>query len=102
MDALLALIALGAAAALWLAGLRARERAVQIARERCRRSGLQLLDDTVVLAALRPARRTGRLCWRRRYDFEFTDTGELRRRGRMVLVGLELEELTLEPHRLPP
>lgn len=85
---LLGLILLAGGAWLWLDGLKARDAGIAAARAACNGEGLQLLDDTVSLASLRLARSDdGRLMLRRAYDFEYSDTGDNRRRGSVVLLG---------------
>jgi hypothetical protein len=86
---------------LWSDSMRARERAVEAGRSACRRYGLQLLDDTVAIAGLRLARdRDGRLALERRYVFEFSETGDNRRNGALVLIGSELRDIQLEPYTI--
>jgi hypothetical protein len=98
---LAALAAVLGAVALWADSLRARERAVAAGREACRRYGVQLLDDTVAFVRLRLARDDeGRLRLRRTYAFEFSETGDNRRHGAIVMLGAQLEDLQLEPYRL--
>jgi uncharacterized protein DUF3301 len=98
---LAALALLGAALALWVDSLRARERAVAAGRDACARYGVQLLDETVAFARLRLARdESGRVRLRRTYVFEFTETGDNRRQGAIVMLGARLEDLRLEPYRL--
>ncbi|MCX7961425.1 MAG: DUF3301 domain-containing protein [Burkholderiales bacterium] len=93
-----ALVALAAGALFWADSLRARERALAAGRRACERRGLQLLDDTVAFAALRLARdEDGRVRFERVYTFEFSDDGDNRRRGAIVLVGERVAELRLEP-----
>jgi hypothetical protein len=78
----------GAVAWLWLDSLKAREAAVSAAREACAHEGLLLLDDTVAIAALKLARDAdGHLKLQRAYDFEYSDTGNNRRTGSVVLLG---------------
>lgn len=85
---LLGLIVLAGGAWLWLDGLRARDGGIAAARAACHAEGLQLLDDTVSLSGLRLARdEGGRLMLRRVYDFEYSDTGDNRRNGSVVLLG---------------
>lgn len=85
----------------WIDSLRARERALAAGRSACERYGLQLLDETVQFARLRLARDgEGRLRLRRTYRFEFSDTGDNRRHGAIVMLGGELQDLQLEPYRL--
>lgn len=98
----LALALLAAAAWLWIDSLRARERAVRAGRAACERHGLQFLDDTVSISALRLARDDeGRLRVARTYTFEFSDTGNNRLRGTVLMRGTELQDLQLEPYPLP-
>lgn len=73
---------------LWLDGLKARDAAIAAARKACRADGLQLLDDTVSITRLKPARDDdGRLLLQRVYTFEYSDTGDNRRRGSVTLLG---------------
>lgn len=96
-----ALLGLGLAVLFALDSLRARERAVRAGREACQRYGLQFLDDTVSFARLRFARdEEGRLKMLRTYTFEFTETGNTRRHGAIVMLGQELRDLQLEPYRV--
>ncbi len=90
-----------AAAWLWIDSLRAREHAVAAGRAACKRYNVQLLDETVAFARLRLARDDeGRLRLRRTYTFEFSDTGNNRRHGAIVMLGARLEDLQLEPYPL--
>jgi len=90
-----------AVAYLWVDSLRAREHALAAGRAACARYGLQFLDDTVAFARLRLGRdEGGRLRLRRTYVFEFSDTGDNRRQGAIVMLGAQLEDLQLEPYRL--
>ena len=85
----------------WIDSLRARERALAAGRSACARYGVQLLDETVQFARLRLARDDeGRICLRRTYTFEFSDTGNNRRYGAIVMLGGALQDLQLEPYQL--
>ena len=93
----IAFIAVGAL--LWADSLRARERAVKAGRSACARYELQFLDDTVSFARLRLARdEEGQLKIARTYTFEFSDTGNNRRHGAIVMLGGEMQDLHLEPY----
>lgn len=84
---------------LWVDSLRARERAVQAGRSACKRYDLQFLDDTVSFARLRLARdEDGQLKIARTYTFEFSDTGNNRRQGAIVMLGARVQDLHLEPY----
>jgi hypothetical protein len=90
-----------AGAYLWVDSLRAREHAVAAGRAACKRYDVQLLDETVSFTRLRIARDDeGRLRLRRTYTFEFSDTGNNRRNGAIVMLGARLEDLQLEPYPL--
>ena len=79
---------LGAIAWFWLDSLKAREAAIRAAREVCAAEGLQLLDYTVAISGLKPARdKDGRLRLQRAYDFEYSDTGNNRLKGSVVMRG---------------
>ncbi len=96
-----AIVVIVAGALFWIDSLRARERALAAGRSACERYGLQLLDETVQFAKLRLARdEAGRLRLRRSYSFEFSDTGDNRRHGAIVMLGGELQDLQLEPYQL--
>lgn len=84
----LALLAAAAAAGLLWTSLQAREAANAAMRAACRAEGLLFLDDTVALQSMRPARDgDGRVALRRVYGFEYSDTGDNRRRGSVTLLG---------------
>ena len=83
----------------WVDSLRARERALAAGRAACERNGLQLLDETVSGAGLRLARNEdGELRIRRVFVFEFSDNGSNRRRGSVVVLGAQVQDLYLEPY----
>ena len=77
----------------WLAVVRPgfRPAAIRAAREVCAAEGLLLLDDTVAISGLKLARdEGGRLTLQRAYDFEYSDTGNNRLKGSLVLRGRRL------------
>lgn len=81
----------------WRDSLGAREQARAASARACQQSGVQLLDDTVALERLWWRRdRDGRLKLERLYLFEFTDTGQRRRIGSVLLVGWRVEVLHME------
>lgn len=96
-----AIVLIAVGALLWADSLRARERAVKAGRSACERHDLQFLDDTVAFARLRLARdEEGQLRIARTYTFEFSDTGNNRRHGAIVMLGGEIRDLQLEPYRM--
>ena len=97
-----ALILLLAGTAFWVDSLRAREAALVAGRAACERYDLLLLDDTVAVTRLRLARNEeGRLRVARAYGFEFSDTGNNRRRGSISLLGSRAEDISFEPYETP-
>ena len=95
-----ALFLIIAGALLWADSLRARERAVRAGRSACERYQLQFLDETVAFTRLRLARDDeGQVKIKRTYTFEFSDTGNNRRHGAIVMLGAEVADMHLEPYR---
>jgi hypothetical protein len=85
---LLVLALMGAAIWLWFDSLKAREIGVRAAAKACAEEGLQLLDETVAIRSLRPARDDdGQLKLRRIYAFEYSDNGDNRRPGSVTMLG---------------
>src|SRR5262245_58712938 len=95
-----AIILIVGGALLWADSLRARERAVQAGRPGCGRDYVQFLDDTVAFARMRLAPdEEGQLKISRTCAFQFTETGNNRRQGAIVMLGHQLLDLQLEPYR---
>jgi len=83
---------------LWLDSLKAREACLRESRAACAAEGLLLLDDTVAVNSVRPARDDeGRLRLKRVYTFEYSDTGNNRRTGAVTLVGDRVVTFYLGP-----
>lgn len=80
--------------------LEARERANAAIRPACAAEGLLFLDDTVALESIWPARDAeGRLRLRRVFGFEYSDTGNNRRKGSVTLLGNEVGAIVVAvPH----
>ncbi|MEZ5613917.1 MAG: DUF3301 domain-containing protein [Rhodocyclaceae bacterium] len=99
---LFGLLVLAGGAWLWLDSLKARDIGIAAARSACESEGLQLLDDTVASAGMRPERNEeGRLLLRRVYAFEYSDTGDNRRRGSVVMLGHRVLVLHVGPRPAP-
>lgn len=81
---------------LWYDSLNVREIAVRAAREACQAENLLFLDDTVGIASLKLARNAdGRVQLQRAYDFEFSDTGDNRLKGSIVMMGSHVALLNI-------
>ena len=82
------LIAVALLAWLWFDSFKAREIGIHAAKAICKADDLQLLDYTVSIASLKPARNEdGQLVVGRVYNFEYSDTGDNRRCGTVVMLG---------------
>lgn len=85
----------------WWASQKVKEVALNAARKSCKEMSLQLLDESVGLRALWLKRDdNGQLRLWRRYVFEFSSTGEDRYLGKVIMLGLRITQIELEPHRL--
>ncbi len=93
---ILGALAIGLVVAIWMAGLRAREQALQLARMACRRAEVQLLDQTVALDRVRPHWGENGLVLRRTYRFEFSSAEGGRRDGTLTLLGRRPEQVWLD------
>ena len=97
----LALLLIVAAVLLWADSLKARERAIRAGRSACERYQLQFLDETVAFTRMRLARdEEGQVKISRTYTFEFSDTGNNRRHGAIVMLGADVADMHLEPYRV--
>ena len=83
---------------LWVDSMRAREAALDAGRRACEAESVQFLDWTVAVATIRIARAAdGRIRLRRVYNFEFSDTGNNRLKGSIMLLGTQLLSVHLSP-----
>jgi hypothetical protein len=85
---LVLMICAALALAWWSAARAAAERAEELGREACSSAGVQLLDQTVHASGLRLRRgEDGRLGFERSFRFEYSQDGQDRHIGRLVLRG---------------
>ncbi len=69
---------------------------MRAAREACASEDLLFLDDTVGIRSLKLARNAdGHVQLQRAYDFEFSDTGNNRLQGSVVLLGKHVALLNI-------
>ena len=95
------LVLLAAFGWFWLDSLRALEIARKAGKRACVDANVQFLDDTVAGTALTLARnKSGRRVLRRTYRFEFSETGNTRLEGQLVLLGDTVESVTMEPYKM--
>ncbi|MFZ3017658.1 MAG: DUF3301 domain-containing protein [Gallionella sp.] len=100
---LLFLLVLAAFGWFWLNSLRILEIARNAGKQACIQAGVQFLDDTVASIELALARdQSGRRVLRRTYRFEFSETGNSRIDGQVVMLGDKVESVTMEPYQILP
>ena len=98
---LLILLLLAALVWYWFDSLSALELARSEGKRACSEADVQFLDDTVASIALQLVRdETGRRVLRRTYRFEFSETGNSRIEGRVILLGHKVESVTMDPYLL--
>lgn len=91
---LIILILAAVGLAFWSAGRAAAETAVVHGRRACEAAGVQWLDQSVHLRAMRLRRGgDGRLGWERVFQFEYSSGGDDRQAGRLTLFGTRLVAL---------
>ena len=101
MISLLFLLLLVALGWFWSNSLRALEIARNAGKHACSDANVQFLDDTVASNGLAIARdHTGRRVLRRTYRFEFSETGNTRLEGHVIMLGDEIESLTMDPYQI--
>ena len=79
---------------IWRSNLRAREQAIYIAKQTCKKINVQLLDDTVALKKTRLTRNDGgSICWLRNYEFEYSTNNIDRNLCSIQLKGYQLVQV---------
>ncbi|MEK6664461.1 MAG: DUF3301 domain-containing protein [Pseudomonadota bacterium] len=85
----------------WQDSLHVREIAIALAKDFCAKENVQFLDGAVAAVSIRLKRdRRGRLVIARNYQFEFTDTGDNRLKGTIMMLGHALETMHLPRYGL--
>ncbi len=79
----------------WLDSLRAREIAIGICSTACQQRGVQFLDQTVALRRLGVRWTQEGIRLRRVYRFDYSEEGFARVSGHLVMLGLNMEELSM-------
>jgi hypothetical protein len=98
---LLLLLLLAVLGWFWFDSLHALEIARNAGKYVCSNAHVQFLDDTVARTSLALVRdKSGRRALRRTYRFEFSETGNSRREGQLVLLGNRVESVTMEPYQM--
>jgi len=94
------LLAICSIAMLWYKNLAYKDLAYKSAMQFCREAEVQLLDQTIVLRALRPVKNSQGWYIHRHYQFEFTSTGADRYKGHVTLLGKSVIDIQLAAHKL--
>lgn len=85
----------------WQAAVKAKELAIGAAQRRCKEEDIQMLDDSMALESLRFKRGgKGSMGLWRRYQFEFSSTGNQRYGAWVVIHSGRVVSLELPPHRI--
>jgi len=79
----------------FLDSLRAQEKAITICSKACQERNVQLLDQTVSVHRIGIRWGTEGIRLRRIYRFDYSDDGEDRHTGHLILVGTRQEELSM-------
>lgn len=98
---LLGLISLVATGWFWLNSIRILELARKAGKQACIKADVQFLDDTVAGINLTIARNDlGRRVLLRTYRFEFSETGNSRLEGQVIMRGDRVESITMDPYQI--
>lgn len=97
----LGILVLAALGWFWLNSLHVLEIARNAGGQACIDAGVQFLDDTVARIGLAIARdHSGRRVLRRTYRFEFSETGNTRLEGLLIMLGDKVESVTMDPYQI--
>ena len=100
---LLFLLILAAFGWFWFDSMLALEIARKAGKRTCDEAHVQFLDDTVARTALALVRdKSGSRIFRRVYRFEFSETGNSRLEGQLIMLGNRIESVTMEPYQILP
>jgi hypothetical protein len=101
MEMTISLLLLAALLLYWLNSLSALEAARTYGKKVCNKTNVQFLDDTVAGISISLTRDPrGRRVLRRTYRFEFSETGNNRREGQLIMLGDKLESIRMEPYQI--
>ena len=83
----------------WLTSIRVLEIARNAGKQACTKADLQFLDDTVAGIGIKLVRnQSGRRVLQRTYRFEYSETGNDRIEGKVVMLGETVEQVMMHPH----
>jgi hypothetical protein len=97
------LVILAAFGWFWFDSMHALEVARKAGKRTCDEARVQFLDDTVAGTALALVRdQAGHRVLQRTYRFEFSETGNTRLEGQLILLGDRIEAVRMEPYQMFP
>ena len=83
----------------WLNSIRVLEVARNAGKQACIKADVQFLDDTVAGIGIKLVRnRSGRRVLQRTYRFEYSETGNNRIEGKVIMLGETVELVTMHPY----
>lgn len=81
----------------WIDSIRAKEKAMIASAHACQQIQAQLLDHTASLKSIKLSRnKQGRMVFERIYNFDFSHDREQRHQGRVIIKGLQIENIYLD------
>jgi hypothetical protein len=97
MVSILVLLFLALIAWFWFDSVRAKEKAMMASAQACQQIQAQLLDQTASLKSIKLSRdQRGRTVLERTYNFDFSQNREERHQGRVIIRGLQIENIYLD------
>jgi hypothetical protein len=97
MISILVFLVLALIAWFWFDSVRAKEKAMVASAHACQQIQAQLLDQTASLKNITFSRdKRGRTVLERTYNFDFSHDREERHHGRVIIRGLQIEEIYLD------
>jgi len=85
----------------WLSAREIKDVALKAVKTYCKDVDVELLDESVVLRGFWFKRdKLGKMHLWRSYIFEFSSTGDDRYKGKVILLGNNIESVQLDAHRL--
>ena len=83
----------------WLNSIRVLEIARNAGKQACIRAEVQFLDDTVAGIGIKLVRnQSGRRVLQRTYRFEYSETGNNRIEGKVIMLGETVDLVTMHPY----
>lgn len=98
---LMGILLIALAVVFWWKNQGVKQIAYQVARRHCDELGVQLLDQSIMLRGISLKRTaTGNLTLLRKFVFEFTSTGDERYKGEVRMLGLGVDRIDMDAHRI--